>query len=569
MSRLDPAFYCRSHQHDTVLRDLTSAVRERTGLSTLTGQEGTGKTALLERLRDTLESAQIRCGFLRDSRISTNRFFEMIALELDLRCPGTSPFEVFSALQQFTLEQTREGHTVALIVDNAHHLPADVLNEILHLASLRDDNQRLLQIVLTGRPELSSILDVLQLERLQQKAILSCHLKPSTLPKAMDKLARLPYTVNPTAGIFGPVNAPARAVALPSSRGPIHPTLLTGATSVAPRAGSTLIPLVCSMALTPQEPARNFLNLLQSLRPCGPVSKLKVLHSRPSLLQLPNWRPAQPDRVVANTIAESPRLKLETALAEIRKAVNFSQQQFLTTAIAILSVIALYGLALHMSPAAEVIHQGWQQAYQAILDRGAVAFDEDFRAGLDDWTDRQNSRPTWRSDAAGFVHPAALALYRPSLGLTDYHLQFVGTIDHTALSWVVRAADFDNYYAVRIAVLKPGPVPEIGVTRYAVINGKTQNQVTTPMWMSARPDTVYHVSLDVKGDHYALSVQDQLVDSWSEPRLQRGGIGLFSDQDAGSRVEAVQVKEHYDMLGRLCAFLAPPAVASYQASVRH
>src|SRR6185437_1734135 len=103
-------------------------------------------------------------------------------------------------------------------------------------------------------------------------------------------------------------------------------------------------------------------------------------------------------------------------------------------------------------------------------------------------------------------HPNSLALYRPSLALSDYQLQFVGTIDKKALSWVVRAADFNNYYAVRLAVLKPGPVPEIGVTRYAVIHGKAQNPVTTPLLMSARSDTVYHVTLDVRGDHFALSV---------------------------------------------------------------
>ena len=143
----------------------------------------------------------------------------------------------------------------------------------------------------------------------------------------------------------------------------------------------------------------------------------------------------------------------------------------------------------------------------------------------------------------------------------------MGTIDKKALSWVVRAADFNNYYAVRLAVLKPGPVPAIGVIRYAVINGRAQNQVTIPLLMSARSDTVYRVSLDVHGDHFALSVQDQPVDSWSEPKLRQGGIGFFSEPDAGSRITAVQVKGQYDMLGRLCAFLAPSAVASYQASL--
>ena len=54
-------------------------------------------------------------------------------------------------------------------------------------------------------------------------------------------------------------------------------------------------------------------------------------------------------------------------------------------------------------------------------------------------------------------------------------MQFLGTIDKKGLSWVVRAADFNNYYAIRLTVLKPGPVPAIGVTRYAVIHGKAQN----------------------------------------------------------------------------------------------
>ena len=383
--------------------------------------------------------------------------------------------------------------------------------------------------------------------------------------KTADKLARLSYTVKPNSGNSGYVDAQARALGVPLSCRPIHPTHSGGEPSrdIAPRASDTLIPLACSIALTPQVPARTFLNLLQSLRPFGPVSNFKVLHSRPLLLQLPSWRPADPNSVVANTIAESPRFKLGTALEKTMKAIHFDQQQLLNIAIGILSVTALYGITLRMLPTAETVHQGWQKAHHALLDRAAVALDEDFRAGLDDWMNREGARPSWTSDGAGFVHPGALALYRPSLGLTDYQMQFVGTIDRSALSWVVRAADFNDYYALRIAVLKPGPAPKIGVTRYAVINGKTQHQVTTPLRISARPDTIYRVSLDVKGDHYALSVQDQPVDSWSEPGLPRGGIGFFSDPEARSRVAALQVKEHYDMLGRLCAFLAPAVLVRH------
>src|SRR5262249_23920847 len=108
---------------------------------------------------------------------------------------------------------------------------------------------------------------------------------------------------------------------------------------------------------------------------------------------------------------------------------------------------------------------------QTVLDRAAVALDEDFRAGLDDWVSRNSSATEWSYDSAGFVKPAELAIYGPSQSLTDYQVQFMGMIDKKALSWVVRAADFDNYYVVKLTVWKPGPVPTIGVTRYAVVNG--------------------------------------------------------------------------------------------------
>jgi hypothetical protein len=217
-----------------------------------------------------------------------------------------------------------------------------------------------------------------------------------------------------------------------------------------------------------------------------------------------------------------------------------------------------------MRAADDASWQGWQRAQQAVFNRAAVALDENFRAGLSDWTNRGGSPPSWASDASGFVHPGALALYRPSLGMVDYQMQFLGTIDKKGLSWVARAADFNNYYAIRLTVLKPGPLPSIGVTRYAVINGIPQKRFTTPLLMSAQADTVYRVRLDIQGDHFALSIQDQPVDSWSESRLRRGSIGFFSEKDARSRIASLHVRGHYDMLGRLCAFLMSPSISNYR-----
>jgi hypothetical protein len=172
----------------------------------------------------------------------------------------------------------------------------------------------------------------------------------------------------------------------------------------------------------------------------------------------------------------------------------------------------------------------------------------------------------WSFDATGFVRPGPLALYRPSMNLTDYQVQFLGMIDKKAMSWVVRAADFDNYYVVKLEVLKPGPLPTIGVTRYAVVNGQASARADVVAPIDARNDMLYRVRLDVRGDDFSLAVQGQMIDAWSEPRLPRGGIGFFSARGEESRLRWVQVTHQYDMLGRLCAYLAPYNIPSTTGS---
>jgi len=134
------------------------------------------------------------------------------------------------------------------------------------------------------------------------------------------------------------------------------------------------------------------------------------------------------------------------------------------------------------------------------------------------------------------------------------------------LSWVVRAADFDNYYVIKMVVLKPGPVPELGITRYAVIQGKAQNRVDTVAAINARADMLYRVNLNVRDDTYLLTLQGKVVDTWTEPHLRSGGIGFFSQRGEESRLRWVQVTHQDDMLGRLCAYLAPYDISKTNGS---
>ncbi len=249
--------------------------------------------------------------------------------------------------------------------------------------------------------------------------------------------------------------------------------------------------------------------------------------------------------------------------------------------LALFAIPVLVGMAFHprlpkvhvAAPAANIRVQAntnFQQVLAKPLDavqqnlasRAAVALIEDFRFGMDDWQMHSDLSTPWSFDSNGFVRPGSLALYRPSMHLTDYEMQFVGLIDKKALSFVVRAQDFENYYVVKLHVIKPGRLPLIGVTRYAVIHGKAQHRGDAVVSVMAVPDTIFHVNVTVHDDTFLLSLQGKVADSWTEPALTQGGIGFFSASGEESRIRWLQLTHQYDMLGRLCAFLAPYNVSN-------
>ena len=182
----DPAFFYRSEQHEEALANLVYGVQARKGFIVLSGEVGTGKTTMLECLRDYLESQYIEFAFLFNSRINVEQFFEMIAYDLDLPCSRTSKTEVLFALNQLLVEQAQDGRTVVLIVDEAHNLEWEVLEEIRLLGNLENRNGKLLQIILAGQPELDRKLDAPNLRQLKQRIVLRTNLQPFTLRDAVE-----------------------------------------------------------------------------------------------------------------------------------------------------------------------------------------------------------------------------------------------------------------------------------------------------------------------------------------------------------------------------------------------
>jgi general secretion pathway protein A len=174
----DPSFLFRSAQHEEALANLIYGVQSRKGFVVLSGEVGTGKTTMLECLRDFLHSQQMTYASLFNSRLTVQQFFEMVAYDFGLRCTRTSKTEVLFALNEMILERANLGRTTVLIVDEAHNLDWEVLEEIRLLGNLENRRGKLLQIVLAGQPELDRKMEAPEFRQLKQRIALRCVLQP-------------------------------------------------------------------------------------------------------------------------------------------------------------------------------------------------------------------------------------------------------------------------------------------------------------------------------------------------------------------------------------------------------
>lgn len=200
---------------------------------------------------------------------------------------------------------------------------------------------------------------------------------------------------------------------------------------------------------------------------------------------------------------------------------------------------------------------------RAVQHRAGVEMLDDFRNGLDNWQSRRDMTAAWSYDSTGFVKPGPLALFAPSMSMTDYEMEFLGQIDKRAMSWVLRAEDMDNYQAVKLVQLKGGPLPTVGLIRYSVVRGKEGTHKTTVLPFPVHTDTIYRIRSEARGMDYAVYVQGQLIDFWSDQRTPAGGVGFFSSKGEQSRIRWMQVSHQYDAIGRLCAYFTPFAMSTY------
>lgn len=173
----DPACFVSTKRHNEALAALYYGIRWHKGFVVVTGEVGTGKTLLLRCLLRLLkDSRDIAYAYLFNSRLSATEFLQYILSDFGLPASGKNKGELLLTLGQFLLSRGSKRLTTVLIIDEAHHMSDDLLEEVRLLSNLETTDDKLLQIVLVGQPELDEKLDSLGLRQLKQRIALRAHL---------------------------------------------------------------------------------------------------------------------------------------------------------------------------------------------------------------------------------------------------------------------------------------------------------------------------------------------------------------------------------------------------------
>lgn len=175
----DPEFLFVTKRHNEALAALYYGVRRHKGFVVLTGEVGTGKTLLLRCLLQLFkQSKDVAYAYVFNNRLAPTEFLQYVLSDFGLSTTGKNKSELLIELGQFLISRGTKKQTTVLIVDEAHALSADILEEVRLLTNLETTDDKLIQILLVGQPELDQKLDSIGLRQLKQRIALRSHLDP-------------------------------------------------------------------------------------------------------------------------------------------------------------------------------------------------------------------------------------------------------------------------------------------------------------------------------------------------------------------------------------------------------
>jgi general secretion pathway protein A len=174
----DPYFLFATARHNEALASIVHGVLRHKGFIVVTGEVGTGKTLLVRCLLELLRRQDIASANIFNPCLSPLEFLRYIVGDLGIKTAYQDKGSLLLELNNYLIARHRKNTTTVLIVDEAQHLEPELLEEIRLLTNLETSQQKLLQIVLVGQPELDQKMDSPDLRQLKQRIALRCQLEP-------------------------------------------------------------------------------------------------------------------------------------------------------------------------------------------------------------------------------------------------------------------------------------------------------------------------------------------------------------------------------------------------------
>jgi general secretion pathway protein A len=171
----NPHFFYANLNYEEAYANLLYGIRERKGFMSIIGEVGTGKTTILQKLMAELDRT-VPFVFFYNTTLPFEDLLTYVCEELGLKVNGQAQLGKIQALNEFLLAQLRQGSTAALLIDEAQNLRQDVFENLRLLSNLETPREKLLQIVLSGQPELEAKLEQPELRQVKQRITLQCRL---------------------------------------------------------------------------------------------------------------------------------------------------------------------------------------------------------------------------------------------------------------------------------------------------------------------------------------------------------------------------------------------------------
>ena len=170
----DPRYLYFTPSHTEVMANLHYGIESGRGLIVVTGEVGTGKTTLLRWMMQRLDRT-VMVAYIFNPRLSVTEFYQYLATLFNIQ-NWENKSDLLIELGKVLETRHSRGLRTVLVVDEAHGLSTEVLEEIRLLCNFESDTAKHLQIVLTGQPELCDVLNLAHLRQLKQRVALRCEI---------------------------------------------------------------------------------------------------------------------------------------------------------------------------------------------------------------------------------------------------------------------------------------------------------------------------------------------------------------------------------------------------------